>query len=251
MPQRFLRPGITNSDAWNSVSFGAQSFYVRLLTLVDDYGRYDGRIQILHSHCFALRSDVTVKHSAAFRSELESSGLVLVYQVDGKDYVQITKWQERARGPSKYPEPPTSAGIRSGTQPNPASLALAIVPSHRHEPSPLVGGQDAASLADIQSVFDEWNSSAKKSGLPQCLIISDKRRSCLSSRFKDDFFKANWRQAISRISKSQFCHGHSDRGWRATFDWFITPDAVLKVMEGKYDSAPKQPSNKPPATGGY
>ena len=141
MPQRFLRPGITNSDAWNSISFPAQSMYIRILTLVDDYGRYDGRIAILHAHCFALRSDITPQDSAAFVREMQESGLISLYSVDGKPFLQLSKWEERARGASKYPSPDEgeeldtqdSAAERSGTQPNPASLALS--PSHRPSPS--------------------------------------------------------------------------------------------------------------------
>ena len=140
MPQRFLRPGITNSDAWNAVGFAAQSMYIRILTLVDDYGRYDGRPAILHAHCFALRPDVTPQDSAGFVSELQAAGLIQIYQVDGKPFLQLSKWQERARGASKYPDPEDAEGIipqdsaaeRSEPLPNPASLAL----SHRPSPSP-------------------------------------------------------------------------------------------------------------------
>lgn len=150
MPQRFLRPGITNSDGWNAISWQAQSFFIRILTLVDDYGRYDGRLAILHAHCFALRSDVTIKQTAGFRSELQESGLATVYIVDAKEFIQLSKWQERARGNSKYPDPLTgetvnpqdSAGFRSGkTLPSPSSIAIS------HRPSPL-----ATSSADADTV---------------------------------------------------------------------------------------------------
>lgn len=135
MPQRFLRPGITTSDAWNSVSFGAQSFYIRILTLVDDYGRYDGRIAILHAHCFALSPKIKPQDSAGFRSELQSSGLLTLYSFDGKEFIQLAKWNERARGLSKYPEPPQeSAALSCAPLPNPASLAIAL----SHKPSPFV-----------------------------------------------------------------------------------------------------------------
>lgn len=107
MPQRFLRPGITTSDAWNSVSFEAQSFYIRLLTLVDDFGRYDGRVPILHGQCFALRSDITLKRTAALRSELHDANLIHVYDVDSKEFIKIERWAERTRSEhSKFPDPP-------------------------------------------------------------------------------------------------------------------------------------------------
>jgi hypothetical protein len=133
MPQRFLRPGLTTSDAWNSVSFPAQSFFIRLLTLVDDFGRYDGRVLVLHGQCFALRSDITPQETAALRSELHDSGLISVYQAAGKEFIQINKWHERARGKvSRYPDadkPQDSAADRSGkTLPSPSPL--------HHTPSP-------------------------------------------------------------------------------------------------------------------
>lgn len=97
MPQRFLRPGLTTSEAWNSVSWAAQSLYIRILTLVDDFGRYDARVRVLHGECFALRDDVTPQDTAAFRSELQQVGLITIYEVGGKEYLQITKWKEHAR----------------------------------------------------------------------------------------------------------------------------------------------------------
>ena len=155
MPQRFLRPGITTSDAWNSVSWQAQSFFIRILTLVDDFGRYDGRVPILHGQCFALRSDVTIKQSAGFRSELQQSALIRVYNVDGKEYIQIEKWMERARGnTSKYPAPVKSAADRSGPQEKDASIAIAIAIDHRQRSREL---DPAAGRCASSSRFARWD----------------------------------------------------------------------------------------------
>lgn len=129
MPQRFLRPGITNSERWNTVSFEAQSLFIRILTLVDDFGRYDARIAILHGQCFALRNDIKPQRTAAMRSELQRAKLIDVYEVDGREYLQIEQWQERARQDrSKFPdksqvvEISTPAANGSEPQPNPASI---------------------------------------------------------------------------------------------------------------------------------
>jgi len=212
MPQRFLRPGITNSDAWNAVSFGAQSFYVRIMTLVDDYGRYDGRIQILHSHCFALRPDVTVKHSAAFRSELQTSGLILVYQVDGKEYIEITKWQERARGPSKYPAPQESAGIRSGAQPNPASLAIVPSPSPSPTPTPKV----------VVEFEEFWKAYPRKVGIEAA-----------RKKFDSAIKKTTIQKIILAISAQK----KTDQ-WRKDGGQFI-PHPATWLNQGRWDDVPK------------
>jgi hypothetical protein len=141
MPQRFLRPGITTSDRWNSVSFEAQSLYIRILTLVDDFGRYDARVAILHGQCFALRPEIKPQRTAGLRSELQQAGLIDVYTVDGREYLEITQWQERARSnASKFPgksqviDISTPAADGGEIPQNPASLVqrpstIAIVPS--------------------------------------------------------------------------------------------------------------------------
>lgn len=94
------------------------------------------------------------------------------------------------------------------------------------------GNGDDASLL-LKSIFDSWNSLKM---FPRCLVISDKRRRSLEVRLRDPFFRQNWKAAIERVKHSQFCQGENQRGWRATFDWFIQPDTCLKIMEGKYDT---------------
>ena len=104
MPLRFLRPGLTTSACWNSASWQAQSFYVRLITLADDYGRYDGRWQILRSHAFPLHEEITCKQMLALCEQLQTHGLADFYRTpDGKEVVELTKWKERPRSESRFP----------------------------------------------------------------------------------------------------------------------------------------------------
>lgn len=93
----------------------------------------------------------------------------------------------------------------------------------------------------LEEVFNSWN---KLSPLPQCLVVSTKRRSQIEMRLRDKFFATNWREAMQKIHASPFCNGVNDRGWKATFDWFLQPDSCLKVMEGKYANNGSTP-NKP------
>jgi len=106
------------------------------------------------------------------------------------------------------------------------------------------GGTRNASLSPlIQEVFDGWNRLGN--GLPQCLQVSDKRRRTLEVRLRDPFFLEYWKLALEKVKASAFCRGDSDRGWKASFDWFISPDAVAKLVEGKYDGQGK-PKGPPP-----
>ena len=250
MPQRFFRPGIRTSERWNSVSRDAQALYVAVLTLVDDYGRYDGRPAVLCGDAFSVWNDknprarINPQETAALCCELHKARLIHFYESNGKKCLQMLQWEERIRegAKEKWPEcknineidiPQDSAAERSGT------LLPSSPPSPSPASAPLPKNGASLSLADIQAVFDGWNKAADKSGLPKCLLVSDKRRRMLEIRLKNDFFRKSWTAAIGRISASKFCLGDSERGWRASFDWLITPDAVVKIMEGKYDDVEK------------
>lgn len=167
MPQRFLRPGIRTSEKWNKASFLAQSLYIGLMTLVDDYGRYDGRARLIHGEVFSLRDDVDPQRSAAELQHLHDIGLITLYVVEGKEYLQITNWQEHARGTkSKFPAfPQESAAIRSEPLRNPTSLALAIGTRSSssildHTPSPSVDARAPSSapqgMEERIQVIHEW-----------------------------------------------------------------------------------------------
>lgn len=105
-----------------------------------------------------------------------------------------------------------------------------------HATSMLVASKPDASLSlssQIREIFDAWN---ELGTVPKCLVVSDKRRQSLKVRLNDPFFLANWREAMRKVKESRFCQGESGRGWRASFDFFIAPDSVPKIMEGKYDN---------------
>lgn len=116
MPQRFLKPGITNSERWNGVSWSAQSLYIRLLTVVDDYGRFDGRAAVIHGQCFSLYNAINPEHPIKLQEtdkmlqEIAASGLVELYDSQGKRVMQITQWTERLRDGVKEKWPARNNG---------------------------------------------------------------------------------------------------------------------------------------------
>ena len=104
MPQRFLRPGLTNSSRYNAGSFAAQSAYIRIMTRVDDFGQYDGRPAVILGDCFSIwnainpTKSVNLKQLVEMLQELITVKLVEFWEGDdGKFYLQITQWQERIR----------------------------------------------------------------------------------------------------------------------------------------------------------
>jgi hypothetical protein len=67
------------------------------------------------------------------------------------------------------------------------------------------------------------------------------RRKALLARLKDDWWLKNWRESLSVGSQSEFLRGQNDRGWKIDFEFFLKPETVTKIIEGKYsDSTPKR-----------
>lgn len=62
-----------------------------------------------------------------------------------------------------------------------------------------------------------------------------KRRQAATARGKDPWWREHWQEAMQRVAGSTFCHGGGDKGWRAGIDWFLRPDTVARILEGKYD----------------
>lgn len=111
MPNRILREGILTSDRVDSLDAAAEVFYRRLMSKVDDHGLYDGRPAILRANLYPLRVDrVREADISRWIAACEKAGLIALYQVDGKPYLQMldTKWI--ARTEPKYPKPPPDIG---------------------------------------------------------------------------------------------------------------------------------------------
>ena len=82
-----------------------------------------------------------------------------------------------------------------------------------------------------QKISAVWNSFPN---LIKIQNIGTSRMKTLQARAKDPFFVENWQEGIKRVAGSDFCTGKNDRAWVATFDWFIRPDSLVRIMEGKY-----------------
>lgn len=113
MGERILRPGIRTSDKLAALiqdkagGWFAAHMYTLLITVVDDYGRYDARPQILRSELFPLLLD-TVREANVQRAieALERARLIRRYESEQKPYLEITKWKQRLRAKkSRFPAP--------------------------------------------------------------------------------------------------------------------------------------------------
>lgn len=117
-------------------------------------------------------------------------------------------------------------------------LTTARVPDLLPDPVPVsVPEEDtrpAAAAGEIDAVeaelIDRWNA------LPDVVHIqafTRRRRQALRARLKDHTFRERWRDAVDRVGESSFLRG--SKGWRASIDWFLKPDTLVTILEGKFD----------------
>lgn len=106
MPTRLIRDGILTSERVTQLSWEAEVFYRRLLSVVDDYGLYDSRPSILRSALYPLQldkmSECNIQRSL---TACETAGLILLYSQDGKPFLMILHFGQALRSLPKYPLP--------------------------------------------------------------------------------------------------------------------------------------------------
>jgi hypothetical protein len=101
-----IRDGILTSERVNELSERAELFYRRLMSVVDDYGRYTANPTLLRSACYPLKVD-SVKEDSIKKhlAEAAGAGLIVLYTVGGKEFLEIQDFGQRIQSKSKFPAP--------------------------------------------------------------------------------------------------------------------------------------------------
>ena len=119
MPNRILRETILTSRAVNRLTAEEEVFYRRLMSIVDDWGRYEADLEILLPRIYPLQLD---RHTTVTCGQLlsrvshvtatDGQPLVLLYEVDGHKYLEISHFRQRTRAKeSKCPSPDRHAAV--------------------------------------------------------------------------------------------------------------------------------------------
>jgi len=119
MPNRVLKESITTSETIDHLDDASEVLFYRLITKCDDFGRFDARMPILLAQVYPLRVGMISAEEMERRLQnLASAGLITLYTVDGKRYLQMVTWRKHQSvraSKSKYPDPAESE--TSGEQP--------------------------------------------------------------------------------------------------------------------------------------
>jgi len=113
MSNRVIRDGILTSEAVNKLKFCEELFFRKLLSVVDDYGRYEARPAILRAMLYPAKIDqVTPEDIERWLEACVQAGLVRTYKADGRTYLEVLKFNQKLRRLiPKWPPPPDVAPL--------------------------------------------------------------------------------------------------------------------------------------------
>ena len=109
MPNRILREGILSSERLEPLNWAEEVFYRRLMSVVDDFGRYYARPALLRAACYPLLlTKVSDSDIEKWLTACVNAALVSLYPApDGKRYLVLLDFKQQVRAAaSKFPQPP-------------------------------------------------------------------------------------------------------------------------------------------------
>lgn len=247
MPSRIIREGIISSDRVNSLSFGAEVLYRRLMSVVDDFGRFYGSPLTIRAACWPTCPEkVSDEEVRAWIEECQvgNEPLIIQYQVGVTKYVMINNFNQQQRAKSKFPGP--EAGVLVLPVRKPKAPETTCVQSD----SNLMAGCEQNDFSIRRRIRDsesnaEIENSSSSSLAEACEIAGiddDACRQIVASCRKErrDIADAEIAAWI-KLKAAQLCQRRNNRNWVGLL---IT--AVPKAIAGHNFEAWREANRSPP-----
>ena len=250
MPKRVLDgEGLWRSDKIATVEpIAARAEYANILPLALANGTFECSARRVWSSVYSFnRPDVSLKDVEIFLEAFERAKLLFRWiEPDGKQWGYFVGIEKAGRlpGPSrkgkneKVGATPPEEGLRKflesknfpgfgsgfGSGSCTGSESGASHPPERCAPGVCA---DAIAL---------WNEVCGP--LPKVLQLTKSRQTKIQARVKENpSFLELLRKAALQAVRTPFLCGAGDRGWKASFDWFISNDTnALRVAEGAFEN---------------
>lgn len=175
-----------------------------LVSLLRDAGFLDSLNNgLLYVHDWHVHSDETAD------KWLADNGL---RYANGKPTRRVGKSRDKSRQSEPEPESEPLPEPESKSEPE-------SVPESEPIPLPPDG---------VAEFVEAWNNTP---GVVRISRMTGPRKNRLRTRLSEDGWE--WQQALAKFPLR--CFEDNERGWKPDFDWFVRPDTVVKILEGKYD----------------
>jgi hypothetical protein len=168
VPTRLVREGILTSERISKLTPGAELFYRKLLNVADDHGRFEASTPVLRARCYPRQLEQTTEAMVSdWLAECKRLRLLRVYRVQGTEYLEIDKFNQRIRYGSRFPGPdgkvPRRATVigRKRNNRQKSGLSLSVVRLKSGESPPEV---EAKPEPNAESYAEHTDDSAAVSG---------------------------------------------------------------------------------------
>lgn len=210
MPNRILKESICTSESIDRLSWLEEVTFYRLIVNCDDYGRMDARPPILRARLFPLKT-LTDKQVQSAIESLRSAGMIDLYRVDGRSYLQIRQWarhQQIRSKKSKFPAP--DVDLQSDD----------IICNQMISDAPVIQSE-----SESESEYERESARARKRAAPFTPPTPDEVRAYCKERG-------------NAVDAERFCDFYTSKGWmignQRMKDW----KAAVRTWE-KRDTTPR------------
>lgn len=261
MPNRILKESICISESIEELSWFEEVFFYRLMVHCDDYGRTDGRIAVLKSRLFPLKS-VTEQQMKTAIHKLSTVNMVCSYEVSGKPYLQLVTWQNHQNvrtKKSKYPAPPEESSVEYSStfasaynckqmnsddiscQPLHTNATLIQSNPNQNQNSNPNSNQNPVKVEEkvgkvekvpYEEILEKFNQIGER--FSKIRGIDGNRKKKVGLRYQE-YGKEVLFQVFELANGSDFLCGIKSE-WKADFDWIIESGNFMKILEGKYEN---------------
>jgi hypothetical protein len=164
IPDRIIKESCCISETLQKLTDFEERFWWRLTVNCDDYGRFDARPAVLKSRLFPLADSKTLKDMMKALKSLASVGLIEIYEVDGKSFLQVVKWEKHQRiraKRSKFPSPAGTCQQMTASDGKCPRNPIQSNPNPNPNPNPIQGAH--AGVRDDFALF--WEAYPRKEGM--------------------------------------------------------------------------------------
>ena len=129
MPNRIVREGILTSARIAKLGWPEEVFYRRLLSVVDDFGRYYADHGLLRAACYPRQlTKVSDSDIGKWLTVCVNAALVRVYPaLDGESYLEVLDFGQQVRAKkSKFPDMPSTCAADAKQTPANAHLDVSV-----------------------------------------------------------------------------------------------------------------------------
>ena len=109
----------------------------------------------------------------------------------------------------------------------------------KREKKKTIDSKESSSSSQIDTFLTLYHEIC--TSLPKVRSLTDKRKKAIKTLLSKISLE-EIKEAFEKVESTPFLKGENDRGWKATIDFLVKHDNLVKILEGFYD-APNQ--NKP------